>query len=68
MPPRFWAEPDNWCVAVWQIVASFPAFATGVFRMISVLLSDAGCVQGKTAEAVNVKVTFPAIMSDVPGV
>ena len=50
------------------MVAFDPAFAVGVFWMVSVLLDDAEVEQGETADAVRVKVIVPAVTSDVLGV
>ena len=50
------------------MVASIPAFAVGVFWITSILLSETETVQGETADEVIVKVTVPAVISDVPGV
>jgi hypothetical protein len=64
----FVAVPVKVCVLPWQIVASFPALAVGVFLIIRILVSDVEAVQGETAEAVKVNVTVPALISAVPGV
>ncbi len=64
----FVAVPAKVCVLPSQIEASFPAFAVGVFWMLRILSSIAEIVQGEIAEAVKVKVTVPAVISDASGV
>jgi len=64
----FVAEPDKVCALPWQILASTPALAVGVFRMFRIMLSEAETVHGDIAEAVSVKVTVPAVISAAPGV
>ena len=61
VPAKVWVLPS-------QIEALLPAFAVGVFWMLRILASVAEIVQGEVAEAVNVKVTVPAVKSFVPGV
>jgi hypothetical protein len=55
-------------VLPWQIVASEPALAVGVFWIIRILPSETDVVQGETAKAVKVNVTVPAVISAAPGV
>ena len=64
----FVAVPAKKCVLPSQIEASFPALAVGVFWIVRILASVAEMVQGEVAEAFNVRVTVPAVISSIPGV
>ncbi len=64
----FVAVPAKVCVLPLQIVASLPAFAVGVFWMVRIISSEAEIVHGEIAEAVNVRVTEPDVISVIPGV
>jgi len=64
----FVADPAKVCVLPSQIEASLPALAVGAFWMVRIIASVAETVQGEVAEAVNVRVTEPDVISATPGV